>query len=97
MLIKETLGCVKNFPKAIKWVHIIKMYHDKLKGGNLTMAKAENAEATNKTEKVAKATTKKAAKPAVEAKKEEVKPPEKTSHTEIKTEKEVMKLPKTGM
>lgn len=28
---------------------------------------------------------------------EEVKPPEKTSHTEIKTEKEVMKLPKTGM
>ena len=62
MLIKETLGCVKNFPKAIKWVHIIKMYHDKLKGGNLTMAKAENAEATNKTEKVAKATTKKATK-----------------------------------
>lgn len=58
MLIKETLGCVKNFPKAIKWIHN-KMYHDKLKGGNLTMAKAENAEATNKTEKVAKATTKK--------------------------------------
>ena len=41
MLIKETLGCVKNFPKAIKWIHN-KMYHDKLKGGNLTMAKAEN-------------------------------------------------------
>jgi small subunit ribosomal protein S10 len=40
------------------------MYHDKLKGGNLTMAKAENAEATNKTEKVAKATTKKATKGA---------------------------------
>jgi len=71
MLIKETLGCVKNFPKAIKWIHN-KMYHDKLKGGNLTMAKAENAEATNKTEKVAKATTKKATKGAKTTKTEKV-------------------------
>ena len=71
MLIKETLGCVKNFPKAIKWIHN-KMYHDKLEGGNLTMAKAENAEATNKTEKVAKATTKKATKGAKTTKTEKV-------------------------
>ena len=54
MVKKETPGCVKNFPKALK----CGKNHDKFKGGNLTMATTEE----NKTEKVAKkATTKKAA------------------------------------
>ena len=55
MFKKETPGCVKNFPKALKCGG----GHDKFKGGNLTMATTEE----NKKEVVAKkaTTTKKAA------------------------------------
>ena len=49
MFKKETPGCVKNFPKALK----CGKNHDKFKGGNLTMATTEE----NKTEKVAKKAT----------------------------------------
>ena len=81
MFKKETPGCVKNFPKALKCGGC----HDKFKGGNLTMATTEE----NKKEVAKKATTtKKAATKKTTAKTEtkSVKKTEKVTKT-VQSEK----------